>query len=79
MTKNRPTTKELARLRADGMTQTAIGKKYGVTQAAVFKWIDADRAHFDKLLAVYKRKLEKKAEARKERELAELEAEIESA
>jgi len=76
MTKNRPTTKELARMRADGMTQTQIGAKYGVSHTAVFKWIASDRDHFDKLLAAYKRKLEQKAEARKERELAELEAEL---
>jgi len=79
MTKNRPTTKELARMRADGMTQTRIGAKYGVSHTAVFKWIENDRDHFDKLFEIYKRQLQQAADKRKAREIAELEAEIKSA
>lgn len=78
MTKNRPTTKDLARMRASGMTQTQIGEKYGVTQTAVWQWIAADRPHFDNLLTIYTRKLEQQAKVRKERELAEVEAELDA-
>ena len=36
MTKNKPTTRELARMRAQGMTQAQIGEKYGVSHTTGF-------------------------------------------
>ena len=76
MTKNKPTTRELARMRAQCMTQAQIGEKYGVSHTTVFLWISKDREHFDQLLEIYKRKFQQKANERKAREIAELEAEL---
>ena len=76
MTKNKPSTRELARMRAQGMTQAQIGAKYGVSHTAIWQWIEKDRAHFNQLICIFTRKLERQAEERKARAIAELEAEI---
>ena len=78
MIKNRPTTRELAKMRAEGMTQAKIGEKYGVSHTAVYHWIQADRKHFDTIFSIYKRKLARTAEARRAREIRKIEAELEA-
>ena len=63
----RPSTRDLARMCAEGLTQAQIGRIYGVSHATVRTWIARNRVAFDQYFMAYHSKRMDKETERRER------------
>lgn len=72
----RPSTQDLARMCAEGLTQAQIGRIFGVSHATIRTWIARDRDAFEKYFMTYHSKQLDKETERRAREIAKREAEL---